>query len=103
MQPVITDDTRDEWEDYSVKHKAWLDEGRAFQNKLGYNKLWEGGQRRLAVDGNVTDGSFLGDNVVDFVAGEGQGDSYIADQIWRFDASFSPIRDPGPGPYYPIW
>ena len=99
-QPVITDETRADWEKYSVEHKGWLDEGRAFQSKLGYDNLWENGGRRH-LEGE--DGSYLGGNVVEFVAGEGQSDSYIADQIWRFDPTWTPIRDPGPGPYYPIW
>ena len=105
LQPIVTDETRGEWEQFSVENKEWLDDGRAYQNLLGYDKLWEvadeGEVRRAAED--FSGNSFLGDNVIEFVAGDGQGDSYIANQIWRFDATFQPTRDLGPGPYYPIW
>lgn len=101
IQPIITEETRADWEEYSVKNKIWLDEGRAYQNELGYDKLWEGGAERKLQDDQG--GSFVGDNVVEFVAGEGNTDSYIADQIWRFDENFNPIRDTTPAPFYPIW
>eukprot|EP00977_Amphora_coffeiformis_P021284 scaffold9134_cov170-Amphora_coffeaeformis.AAC.8 len=105
LLPIITEETRGEWEQFSVENKKWLDDGRAYQKRLGYDKLWEvvaGGNGRRAAE-DYSGNSFLGENVIEFVAGDGQGDSYIANQIWRFDANFQPTRDLGPGPYYPIW
>ena len=105
FQPVVTDETRQEWEKFSVENKKWLDDGRAYQTRLGYDKLWnvarEGDGRRATEEDS--DNSYLGENVIQFVTGDGQGDSYIANQIWRFDANFQPVGDLGSGPYYPIW
>jgi hypothetical protein len=37
--PIITDETRVAWEEYSVTHKGWMTEARAFQEKKGLNNI----------------------------------------------------------------
>lgn len=107
LQPVITDDDRDAWEIYSVQNKNWLDEGRAYQSRLGYDKLWrnpnDGRRDRRMTESEGSNSSLLGDNLVNFVTGDGQGDSYIADQIWHSNSNARPVRDVGPSPYFPVW
>ena len=94
LLPLITDETRADWEEYALIEKGWLDEGRDYQEKLDI------GISRRQLVGN---GSYTGNNVLDFVAGKHNGTSNIANQIFLFDADFVPVVDPGPGPYFPIW
>ena len=35
MLPIVTDDTRLAWEEYSVANRGWLTEGRVYQAEKG--------------------------------------------------------------------
>ena len=37
--PIITNDTRLAWEEYSVANKGWMTDARAFQAKKGLNNI----------------------------------------------------------------
>ena len=47
VYPLVTNETRERWEEYSVQEKGWLDEGRAFQkaNKMGFRATSVGRKR----------------------------------------------------------
>jgi hypothetical protein len=64
-----------------------LAEGRAYQENLGL------GNRRFLQDDAA---SAEPDQPLDFSTG-------IGNQIYALDETWSPIVDPGPGPYFPIW
>jgi hypothetical protein len=61
--PLVTDEDRLKWEEYSLENMGWLAEGRAYQNSLGH------GYRRLET------GDFFEDAEVDFTSG-------ISDKIY---------------------
>ena len=98
--PIVTEEKRSEWEAYSLANKGWLDEGRGYQRKIGLDLYSQsGGSRNRKLEGN----SFTGDNVLGFVSGNSTQESIIADKIWAFDDTFTPIAEEGAGPYFPIW
>ena len=88
--PIVTEEKRSEWEAYSLANKGWLDEGRAYQRKIGLDLYSQsGGSRNRKLEGN----SFTGDNVLGFVSGNSTQESIIADKIWAFDDTFTPIAE----------
>jgi class 3 adenylate cyclase len=80
--PIVSDENRNAWEEYSLQNTGWLAEGRAYQERFGL------GNRRLQTN---TPGKEL-----DFSTG-------IANRIYVADETGSKIVDPGPGPFYPNW
>lgn len=94
LLPIVTNETRAAWEAYALKEKGWLDDGRRYQETIDV-----GINRRLSTH----NGSLTGDNVLSFVAGEQNGTSTIADQIFILNDDYAPVPDPGDGPYFPIW
>ncbi|KAL3935763.1 MAG: hypothetical protein SGARI_002839, partial [Bacillariaceae sp.] len=92
LLPIVSDEVRDDWEEYSVENKEWLNEGRAYQAK---NSLGAKSRELQLADGD----SVTGDVVLTFTPGE----SSISERIFTFDESWNVVVDPGPGPYYPIW
>ena len=92
LYPIVTNETRTAWEEYSVKEKGWLDVGRAYQKKL-YPDL----NLRRELQKKESTFQYLGDN-------SSTGPSLIANTIWTFGGEdFTPIRDDSPGPYLPAW
>jgi hypothetical protein len=89
--PIVSDEIRAEWEEYSVANKAWLSEGRAYQEKFA---LGTSRQLKLEEGDQVT-----GEVVLSFT----EGNSSISKRIFTFDETWATVTDPGPGPYYPIW
>jgi hypothetical protein len=81
--PVISEEDRPAWEDYSVKNIGWLDEARAYQEEKGL------GFRALQA-ANDSQGSSL-----DFSSG-------IGDKIYTIGPD-GPLVDQGAGPYFPLW
>jgi hypothetical protein len=81
--PVISEEDRPAWEDYSVKNIGWLDEARAYQEEKGL------GFRALQA-ANDSQGALL-----DFSSG-------IGDKIYTIGPD-GPIVDQGSGPYFPLW
>jgi hypothetical protein len=81
--PVISEEDRTAWEDYSVKNIGWLDEARAYQEEkgLGFRSLQAAEESQ----------SFS----VDFSSG-------IGDKIYTIGPD-GPLVDQGYGPYFPLW
>jgi hypothetical protein len=81
--PVISEEDRPVWEDYSVKNIGWLDEARAYQEgkELGFTSL------------RVTEESQ--DVSLDFSSG-------IGDKIYIIGPD-GPLIDQASGPYFPLW
>jgi class 3 adenylate cyclase len=91
--PIVTDENRVEWEEYSVANKEWLSEGRVYQARNGLGTTT---RRNLQLDEGD---AVTGDVVLTFTEGE----SSVSGKIFTFDDTFAVVSDPGPGPYYPIW
>jgi hypothetical protein len=81
--PVISEEDRSAWEDYSVKNIGWLDEARAYQEEKGL------GFRALQVAEDSQDAP------LDFSSG-------IGDKIYNIGPD-GPLVDQGSGPYFPLW
>jgi hypothetical protein len=81
--PVVAEEDRSAWEDYSVKNMQWLDDARAYQEEegLGFRSL-------QAAD--ESQGISL-----DFSSG-------IGDKIYTIGPN-GPVADQGSGPYFPLW
>jgi hypothetical protein len=85
LVPIVSDENRLDWEEYSVANSGWLAEGRQYQaeKELGTSR-----NRMLALqDGD----SAAEDDVVSFT----QGESSIADKIFILGEAFSFVADPG--------
>jgi hypothetical protein len=85
LVPIVTDENRLDWEEYSVVNSGWLAEGREYQaeNDPGTSR-----NRILALQ----DGDSVAEHdVVSFT----QGESRIADKIFILDEAFSFVADPG--------
>lgn len=78
--PIVTQETRKEYELYTLENKNWLDESRNRQDDLGLGSFR---RRHLS-------------EAIDFSSG-------IGDQIYVFGEAGGIIADPGPGYYAPIW
>mmetsp|Transcript_21372 Transcript_21372/g.50809 ORF Transcript_21372/g.50809 Transcript_21372/m.50809 type:complete len:1202 (-) Transcript_21372:132-3737(-) len=92
LLPIVTDDDREKWEEYSVENKGWLSEGREYQQRFDIEPT----TRNLQLaEGDVV----TGDVVNTFTGGE----SSISETIFTFDENWATISSPRPGPYYPIW
>jgi hypothetical protein len=81
--PVISEEDRPAWEDYSVKNIGWLDDARAYQEAKGL------GFRSLQAAEESQDIS------LDFSSG-------IGDKIYTIGPD-GPLVDQGSGPYFPLW
>ena len=96
LYPIVTNETRAEWESFAVQQKGWLDDGRAYQQKynLGFSGR-RGLQEQATSEFKPTPINFVGAN-------SSTGPSVIADHIYTFYEN-QPISDPSPGPYFPGW
>ena len=94
MYPIVTNETRAGWEEYSVREKGWLDQGRAYQaaNNLGFER------RQLA----ESDTPVEVEKVQYTGANSTTGPSLIATRIWSLGPT-GPFVDNTPGPYFPAW
>ncbi len=83
--PIVTDENRLDWEEYSVANRGWLEEGREYQADKGLGTSWN---RLLELrEGDAV----TGDDDVRFTPGE----SSIADKIFTLDETYSVVLDPG--------
>jgi hypothetical protein len=83
--PIVTDEDRLDWEEYSVANRGWLEEGREYQTEKGLGTSWK---RLLALQEGD---SVAEDDVVTFT----QGKSSIADKIFTLDETSAVVADPG--------
>jgi hypothetical protein len=77
IYPLITDENREAWENYTSTHNGWVDESMGIQEK-DYQTYH--GPRPLPYKGEY--------EVLDFIHGDVEG---------------VPSARPGPGPYLPVW
>ena len=97
LLPIVRDEERGQWEAYSIAHKAWLSEGRAYQANHGFPPTPNANNRSRTLTEN-------GDAVAgDVVIAMTEGKSSISEKISSFDDNGVLASDPGPGPYFPIW
>jgi len=89
LAPVVTPKTREAWEKYSTENVWWLAEAQAYNEAHGL-----GFTRRLQEEAAAIDG--VADPNVDFSGG-------IADKIFQFDETFTPVAVSGDGPFFPLW
>ena len=91
IYPIVTNETRAAWEEYSVKEKSWMDEARAYQKKLNIGLPSKRGllEKEVAV-------TYVGDN-------SSTGPSLISPTIWTWGQDGTPVRDNSQGPYLPAW
>jgi hypothetical protein len=96
--PVVAEDQREQWEEYSMQNMGWLAEGRAYQEKLGLgdSRLLQESTEAPSSTSDSSSTTTTANVTLDFSSG-------IGNKIYSLDASWSPIVDPGPGPYFPIW
>jgi hypothetical protein len=83
LLPMVSSETRSSYEEYSLEEMGWLAEGRQYQEELGL------GNRRLQSATEET-------SDLDFSTG-------IGNKIYALDETWSPVADPGVGPFFPIW
>lgn len=87
--PIITEENRALWEEYSVREKGWLDEGRLYQEDIGLRQ--DLGLSLIPVQPATADSG------LDFSSG-------IGNKIYSFDlATFMPVVSQSPADWYPIW
>ena len=121
LLPIVSEENREQWEQYSVANKGWLNEGREYQERFNLGAVSGGGddrQRVLQEEEEATTASNVHDTVEqrilqlsegDQVTGKDAvlsftaGDSSISDKIFTFDETFAIVPDLNPGPYFPIW
>jgi hypothetical protein len=82
LLPIVTNKDRAAWEKYSLKNMGWLAEGRAYQEKFGL-----GNHRSLQAEESKNM-----EDELDF-------STSIGNIIYSLDETWSPIVDPGFGPY----
>ena len=85
LYPIVTNETRAAWEEYSVQEKGWLDNGRKYQQKtfeLPSGRRLQEQEKAVFVGGNSSSGPSLISNTIMKVGG---------------------LRDDSPGPYMPAW
>ena len=87
LAPVVLPEDREEWEKYSVENVWWIDQA------IEYNKA-----NGLGFDRRRLEGYAFGsdDRGVNFSSG-------IADKIFEFDETFTPVAVSRPGPLFPLW
>jgi len=102
--PIVTNETRKQWEAYSVENRNWLNDSYATQRYVYDGKdqsqleANETAQPDFDWFGHLWGPEFYNDKNPDFSQG-------IANQIFgtRFNEEKHPIVDPNPGPYFPHW
>ena len=96
LLPIVSDEERERWEEYSVANKGWLNEGREYQQRFNIEPATRRSRNLQLEEGQVVTGD------QDAVLATG-GDSSISETIFTFDENWATISSPRPGPYYPIW
>lgn len=91
--PIVTDDNVREWGNYSVANSGWLEESREYHRARGF----EPNDALAANSRGRRHRSMVADIELDFSI---QG---MASEVFTYDETFTPIVDPGPGPYTPVW
>lgn len=92
--PIVEEDAREEWENYTVTHNAWLEEGRAIRNApppADAQLLEEGPSRAEEAQDPSTVVSMTG------------GLSTIGRNIYYYNDIGIKMYDDRPGPYFPVW